>query len=247
MITIEVCISSVASAIAAEAGGAHRVELCAALSEGGTTPSFGMVKKTLEQVTIQVFPIIRPRGGDFICTEVELEAMIEDINAFCELGAHGFSFGVLDVNGRLDRAANARLIEACQGRPATLHRAFDRTCNLEEELEVAIELGFSRILTSGGEVSAPKGADMLARLVRQADGRISIMAGAGIRPDNVRELVMQTGVKEVHGTFQSEVASNSIYKSAAFPTHYTETIGELSFMQSDTDKVAAVRESLSAL
>lgn len=247
MITIEVCIGSVASALAAEAGGAHRVELCAALPEGGTTPSFGTVKKTLELVHLPVFPIIRPRGGDFVYTEVELELMIEDIKSFCQLGAHGFSFGVLDPNGRLDNVANARLIEACQGRPATLHRAFDRTYDLEEELEVAIELGFSRILTSGGEVSAPNGIDMLARLVQLADDRISIMAGAGIRPDNVRDLVMRTGVKEVHGTFQYEEASQTTYKSDAFPTHYTEVIGEYSYMKSDTNKIASVLRSLSGL
>lgn len=247
MITIEVCINSVASAIAAEAGGAHRVELCAALPEGGTTPSFGTVKKALKLVQIPIFPIIRPRSGDFIYNEVELDLMIEDIKAFCELGAHGFSFGVLDTNGRLDKDANARLIETCQGKPTTLHRAFDRTYDLEKELEVAIELGFNRILTSGGEISAPRGTDMLAKLVAQAGDRISIMAGAGIRPENVRELVMNTGVREVHGTFQSEEASRTIYKRAAFPTHYTEVIGEFSSMKSDTGKIRAVLQSLSNL
>lgn len=247
MITIEVCINSVPSAIAAEAGGAHRVELCAALPEGGTTPSFGTVKKALELVQIPVFPIIRPRGGDFIYSETELAVMVEDIRAYRDLGAQGFSFGVLDKDGRLNKEANARLIEACGGRPATLHRAFDRTCDLEEELEVAIQLGFKRILTSGGEVSAPKGVDRLARLVRLASGRISIMAGAGIRPDNVRELVMQTGVKEVHGTFQSEEASQMSYKSPAFPTHYTETVGEFTSMMSDTAKISSVLQNLSGL
>lgn len=247
MITIEVCINSVPSAIAAEAGGAHRVELCAALPEGGTTPSIGTVKKTLEQIQIPVFPIIRPRGGDFIYNEVELETMIEDIKAFCSLGVHGFSLGVLDANGRLDKVANARLIKACQGRPVTLHRAFDRTCNLEEELEVAIALGFSRILTSGGAISAPKGAGMLSQLVLQAGDRISIMAGAGIRPDNVREIVTKTRVKEVHGTFQSEVASNMIFKSPAFPTHYTEKVSEFATMKSDVNKISSVLRNLAEL
>lgn len=247
MITIEVCINSVASAIAAQAGGANRVELCAALPEGGTTPSLGMVKKTLEHIQIPVFPIIRARGGDFIYNEIELELMIEDIKAFSAIGVHGFSFGVLDQYGRLDKSANARLIHACQGKPATLHRAFDRTCNLEEELEVAIELGFDRILTSGGEVSTPKGADRIARLVQQAGDRISIMAGAGIRPENVRDIVIKTGVKEVHGTFQSEEESSMIFKASTFPTHYTETVGEYNFTQSDAKKIAEVRHNLLGL
>lgn len=247
MITIETCVGSVASAIVAELGGANRVELCAALSEGGTTPSYGTVLMTLSRVNIPVFPIIRPRGGDFVYTEDELQTMIHDIEVYDKLGAHGFSFGVLDTDGRLDKVANARLIKACNGKPTTLHRAFDRVMNPLEELEVAIQLGFDRILTSGTRLSAPEGATTIAELVEQAGDRIIIMAGAGIKPENAKEMILHTGIKELHGTFQGEHAEGTTYKNPAFPSHYKETIGEYTYMQTDLKKIKAVRQSLDDL
>ncbi len=240
MITIEVCIDSVASAIAAERGGAHRLELCAALSEGGTTPSIGMLCSVVKAVKLPVIPIIRPRGGDFVYTEEELGVMLQDIGMMRECGASGFSLGALTKDGELDLLTNKALIEACGELPVTLHRAFDRTKSLEESLQVAIALGFDRILTSGGETSAPKGVEHLAQLVQQAGERIIIMAGAGITPDNATDLIQRCKVTEIHGTFSSERGGRTEYRRPAFPTYYEERIGEFTNKVCDEVKVATL-------
>lgn len=247
MIKVEVCAGSVASSVAAMRAGADRIELCSALSEGGTTPSIGMVKGVLQAVSIPVFPIIRPRGGDFLYGEQEVEVMLEDIHAFRHLGVQGFSLGCLTREGRLDRVLNTRLIEACGGLPVTLHRAFDRTANLLEELEVAIDLGFSRILTSGGAISAPRGSELLARLVTQAGDRIIIMAGAGVRPDNATKLVQECGVRELHGTFSQLIKSEMNYRTPHFPENYSEEVGEYDYRESSEGVIHSLIQSIKGL
>ena len=240
MITIEACVDSVASAIAAERGGAHRLELCASLAEGGTTPSLGMFREVVTAVKIPVFPIIRPRGGDFVYTTREVAVMVQDIEIMKMVGAAGFSLGALTEDGELDWLTNKILIKACGKLPVTLHRAFDRTENLQASLEAAKSLGFRRVLTSGGESSAPKGVETLAQLVKQAGKRITIMAGAGITPDNATELIRKSKVKEIHGTFSCEKEGLTKYRRPAFPPYYQPQIGEYSIRECDEEMIATL-------
>ncbi|MDY3120022.1 copper homeostasis protein CutC [Porphyromonas somerae] len=240
MITIEACVDSVASAIAAERGGAHRLELCASLAEGGTTPSLGMFREVVTAVKIPVFPIIRPRGGDFVYTTREVAVMVQDIEVLKMVGAAGFSLGALTEEGELDWLTNKILIKACGKLPVTLHRAFDRTENLQASLEVAKSLGFRRVLTSGGETSAPKGVETLAQLVKQAGKRITIVAGAGITPDNAAELIRKSKVKEIHGTFSSEKEGLTKYRRPAFTPYYQPKIGEYSIRECDEEMIATL-------
>lgn len=241
-ILFENCAGSVASCVAAEKGGAGRIELCSALTEGGTTPSYGLFKLAKQNVSIPIFPIIRPRSGDFLYSDLELREMEEDIIALGKLGADGFATGVLTADGKLDIEANRRLIRAAGGKPVTLHRAIDRTRDMLEAVEDAIELGFSRILTSGGMPTAPEGVEMISKMVAKANGRIIIMAGCGVRPENGKWLVEQTGVTELHGTFQGEVSSLMNFKNAAIQSA-SLVVDEWSYQVTDSDKVKALLSS----
>ncbi len=195
---IEICIDSVRGAHAARVGGADRVELCADLLEGGTTPSAGMIVAVRQVASLQLAVMIRPRGGDFIYDEQELQVMEHDIHVARDSGADCLVFGALTPDGTVDRPACQRLLGACQGTPATFHRAFDLASDPLAALADLVDLGFHRLLTSGQQASAPQGAPLLRTLVELAGQRISIMPGGGIRPENVRDLVDQTGCPEVH-------------------------------------------------
>lgn len=201
---MEICVDDVAGALAAEAEGADRIELCVALSEGGITPSFGLIRTTLAHVRrVGVQVMIRPRGGNFVVAPAELEVMLADIAAVRAMPhapdvAVGFVLGALTPTGMIDRPATTRLLAACGGAPATFHKAFDAIPDRAAALDTLCDLGMSRVLTSGGASTAAAGADELRALVRQADGRIGILAGGGVRAGNVRALLAQTGVKELH-------------------------------------------------
>ena len=201
---VEICVDDVEGAVSAEAEGADRVELCAALSEGGLTPSLGLARTVLDRVRrIGVQIMIRPRGGDFIVGDTDLDVMLADIAALRRLGRApgvvvGFVFGALTPARTLDVPVLAQLAAACAGAPTTLHKAFDATPNLPAALEAAAGLGLDRILTSGGCATAEAGAEALHALVRQAGPRIAIVAGGGVRAHNVRALIGRTGVGEVH-------------------------------------------------
>ena len=197
-ILVEACVDSVRSALAAEKGGARRVELCDALFDGGTTPSAGMIAACKEAVSIPVFVMIRPRGGGFVYSETERDVMRRDVAVACELGADGVVIGGLMPNGTVDRALVEMLVEAARGLPVTFHRAFDLTPDLEASLESLADAGVQRILTAGGASTAAEGASMLASLVRRAGSRIVVMAGGGVREENARTLVSISGVREVH-------------------------------------------------
>lgn len=201
---MEICVDDVAGAVAAEAEGADRIELCAALSEGGVTPSLGLVQTTLAHVRrVGVQVMIRPRGGDFVVARVELEVMLADIAAVRAVPhapdvAVGFVLGALTLGGGIDRPAMRRLLAACGSAPTTFHKAFDAIPDRAAALDMLCDLGMSRVLTSGGAPTAEAGADELRALVRQAAGRIGILAGGGVRAGNVRALLAYTGVGEVH-------------------------------------------------
>ena len=196
---VEVCANGVESCLAAQEGGADRVELCAGIPEGGTTPSYGEIKVARRVLTTtRLHVIIRPRGGDFLYSDLEVERMAADIAVCRDLGVDGVVFGCLKADGSLDVERNRYLMECSRGMSVTLHRAFDRTADPMQALETAIDLGFDRILTSGQQPKAIQGAALLARLQRRAAGRIILMAGSGVTEQNIRSLADTTGLHEFH-------------------------------------------------
>ena len=197
-ILVEACVDSVASSVAAQRGGAQRLELCDALFDGGTTPSAGMIAACKEAVSIPVFAMIRPRGGGFVYSAAERDVMRRDVVVARELGADGVVIGCLRPDGNIDLALVQSLVESAQPLPVTFHRAFDLTPDLEASLQSLADAGVQRILTAGGTSTAADGATTLASLVRQAGSRIVVMAGGGVREENVRDLVSVSGVREVH-------------------------------------------------
>jgi copper homeostasis protein len=197
-VLVEACVDSVESSIAAEQGGARRLELCDALFDGGTTPSAGMIAACRERVSIPIFVIIRPRGGGFVYSDAELDVMRRDIVAARGLGADGVVIGPLRSDGTVDGDQAARLVDLAGDMSVTFHRAFDFAPDLGQALEALLASGVRRVLTSGGAGSARAGIPVLASLVKQAGDRITVMAGGSIRDDHVRELVEATGVTEVH-------------------------------------------------
>ena len=197
-ILVEACVDSVASALAAERGGARRLELCDALFDGGTTPSAGMIAACKEAVSIPVFVMIRPRGGGFVYSALERDVMRRDVVVARELGADGVVIGGLRPDGKVDVDLVRLLMEAARELPVSFHRAFDVTPSLAEALDSLADAGVERVLTAGGAITAAEGATALADLVRQAGSRLVVMAGGGIREDNVRRLVSVSGVREVH-------------------------------------------------
>ncbi|MEY4675183.1 MAG: hypothetical protein RL148_2967 [Planctomycetota bacterium] len=198
VVVVEVAVDSVAGALAAEQAGAHRIELCAALELGGVTPGGGLLAAVRDRVHIPVFVIVRPRCGDFLYDEGEFATMEHEVVHAREAGADGVVVGVLRKDGTLDVERMARLVSLARPMAVTCHRAFDMCVDQAAALEQLVALGVERVLTSGGQKTARQGAMQVAALVRQAAGRIAVMAGAGVRSDHVAELVRRTGVAEVH-------------------------------------------------
>lgn len=203
---LEVCIDSVEAALAASRGGAQRVELCADLLEGGVTPSAGLITTVRKQIKLDLFVIIRPRGGDFCYTDSEFAVMEAEIEHARGLGADGVVVGVLGEDCRVDDARTRRLVELAAPLPVTFHRAFDHAPDLEAALEDVIATGARRVLTSGGAADAAAGAETIARLMRQAAGRISVMPGGGVRFANIAALAA-TGATEFHTSLRTAYAS----------------------------------------
>ena len=199
-VLVEACVDSVESALAAARGGAHRIELCANLIEGGTTPSAGTLAVCNSRVAIPIFVLIRPRGGDFLYSAAELAVMLEDIRRAKQAGVQGIVTGALRADGNIDADRTRELIDAARPLQVTFHRAFDVCRDAGRALETLIALGVERVLTSGQAATAPEGAETIAELVRQAAGRIVVLPGGGITEENVATLVRATGVTEVHLT-----------------------------------------------
>jgi copper homeostasis protein len=212
-ILIEACVDTVDSSVAAEQGGAGRLELCAALGDAGTTPSAGMIRAVRARVRIPVVVIIRPRGGGFVYSNVEMDVMRRDIENAREAGAEGVAIGALTPAAEIDVGRTLELVKQAGPMPVTFHRAFDLTRRLEDALESLIYAGITRVLTSGGSPTAVEGADVIASLRERAAGRIRIMAGGGIREENVTAVVRRSGVSEIH------VRGTRVVKTEMFPAN----------------------------
>jgi copper homeostasis protein len=210
---LEVCVDSVAAAVAAERGGAQRIELCSSLVEGGITPSPGLLAVVRSRVSLEIMAMIRPRGGDFLYSEEELEVMRNDIGHARELGADGIVLGLLDPYGRVDQERTRELVEQADPLPVTFHRAIDLCADPLECLEPIIATGATRILTSGAARSAVEGAACLRQLVAKAAGRIEIMAAGGITPATVHSVAASTGVREFHASLRVVVPSPMLYRN----------------------------------
>lgn len=195
---VEISLSGVESAIAAEKGGADRIELCENLLEGGTTPSIGMIAVVRNHLTIELNVIIRPRAGDCCYSVAEFEVMKRDIESAKKGGADGVVLGILMPNGTVDKERTRALIDLARPISTTFHRAFDSTRDPIEALDTLIDLGIDRVLTSGQAASALEGINLLTVISQHAKGRILIMAGAGINAYNAKQIVERSGVAEIH-------------------------------------------------
>lgn len=209
---VEICCSSIQSAENARRGGAVRIELCQALSEGGTTPSYASIKHCVENLGLEVYVLIRPRGGDFCYNKSEIEVMEEDLRICKNLGVAGVVVGFLTKDRKVDAELTKHFVELASPIPMTFHRAFDECADQFQEMETIIKCGCERILTSGGKPAAFEAVDKLAELVKKAEGRIKILAGSGVTPKNVSEIITKANVDEVHGSCKTH-----------FPNGATET------------------------
>lgn len=196
--------------------GADRIELCAALVEGGTTPSAGTIIKCRETFDVALFPIIRPRGGDFLYTDDEFEIMMHEVKLCKQVGCDGIVVGMLTTDGKIDLLRAAKVIEAAYPLEVTIHRAFDRSANPFEAMEQLIDLGCQRILTSGQKKTAIEGVELIAELIGIADGRIIIMPGSGVRRENLLEIKNKTGATEFHTSLRTTKASAMAYRHPSF-------------------------------
>ncbi len=241
---LEICANSTESCIAAQAGGAVRVELCAGIPEGGTTPSYGEMVMARRAIDIQLNVIIRPRAGDFLYCDNELHAMLLDITAARAAGADGVVFGCLNADGSVDLERNARLMAEAEGLSTTFHRAFDVCADPFEALEQIIKLGFDRILTSGQEATAFEGRFLIKQLVEQAAGRIIIMPGCGVNETNIAQLAAETGAREFHMSARHRLPSGMEYRNERVSMGGTVTIDEF---QRDVTSPERVAQSIAAL
>lgn len=194
-----------------QAAGAHRIELCDNPMEGGTTPSYGFIKAAREKLSIQLFPIIRPRGGDFLYSGEEYNCIKADIAVCKELGCDGVVVGILTADGEVDEYRCAKLVQLAYPLSVTFHRAFDRVKDPVKSLETIINCGFERILTSGLHPNVVDGISTLQQLIQQADERIIIMPGSGVRADNIEIIAQKTGAKEFHSSARMKIPSGMNY------------------------------------
>jgi len=240
-VTLEVCANSAASALAAQAGGAVRVELCENLHDGGTTPSPGQIALARKQLHIKLYVLIRPRGGDFLYSDDEFEIMKRDVQYCTDAGCDGIVIGILNVDGSVDKPRCTELVKMAKanGLGVTFHRAIDMSSDMNKALEDIIELGCERILTSGGRSTAVEGVNVIAHLIERAAGRISIMPGAGVSENTVADIVHFTGAKEVHSSARSRVKSPMQYQNDHILMGYGDD-SEYTHSVTDVERVKAI-------
>jgi copper homeostasis protein len=233
-VKVEICVGDVASALAAAAGSAHRIELCDNLAVGGTTPSAGTIAESCRRLSIPVHVLIRPRAGDFVYSEPEIAVMRRDIEVAKALGAAGVVLGVLTPEGAIDRNQTKALIALARPLCITFHKAFDQTPAPLEALDTLIDMGVERVLTSGGRPTALEGVEMLAQLVDRARGRIAIMAGGRLDIANLETVIRRSRIREVH---VGSAASRTI--DGATPAQSLDG-SDISRIQTDAQRVAAI-------
>jgi len=206
---IEICAGNIESVLAADIGGADRVELCENLSEGGTTPSYGSIVLSKEKCSLDVFVIIRPRGGDFVYSKIEFEVMLKDVQTAVEIDADGIVIGCLKPDGTIDIEKCSRLMEVAKGLPVTFHRAFDVTPDPYEALDTIKSLGVNRILTSGQKNKAEDGVELIKELQENAGTKLRIMPGSDINESNIQRIAISTGVNSFHASLREDVSETN--------------------------------------
>ena len=234
---LEVIAFSIESCTAIEKAGAHRIELCDNPGEGGTTPSYGFIKAAREKVAIDLFPIIRPRGGDFLYSDDEFQIMLKDVRLCKELHCDGVVIGLLKKDGTVDTERTQQLVEAAYPLEVTFHRAFDRVRDAQQALEDVIQTGCTRILTSGLHPTVMEGKTVLQQLVQAAHGRIAIMPGSGLRAANIADIATSTGATEFHTSARIAVNSQMEFVN--------EKMNEqLQYMVADKNEIEACLQAL---
>jgi copper homeostasis protein len=236
---LEICAFNLPAALAAQGAGADRIEFCAGPGEGGLTPSAGLIRTAREKLQIPVYPIIRPREGDFLYSEEEFSVMLRDVELCRGLGCDGVVIGMLLADGRVDEVRCGRLVETAYPMGVTFHRAFDRAADPFVALETIIRMGCERILTSGQRPVAMEGAELLRELVREADERIVIMPGSGVRASNIAELAAKTGAVEFHTTARVALPSRMEFVNSAMQE-------DLSMVMPSEEEIRRLKEIISA-
>lgn len=235
---MEVCVDNIESAINAAQGGAARIELCSSLSEGGLTPSLGVFKTIKKLITIPIFVMLRPRGAmDFVYSEHEIESMKYDAESFKNAGADGFVFGILTTKGEVNSKICAEILRITNPLPTTFHRAFDCVAYPLESLKVIIDLGFTRILTSGQKNHAIEGHQLLKTLIEKAENKIIIVPGSGVNENNALDLLQKTGATELHGSLRTRIKRHFNVNSEMFGE---STDLNYQLLITDTDKVRKI-------
>ncbi len=245
-ILVEVCVDSIAGALTAAEGDADRIEVCSALSEGGTTPSAGMVAKVRQECETPLVMMIRPRRGDFLYSPQEIDAMRRDIDVAKELGVSGVALGALTAEGNIDTEATEQLVARARPLEVTFHRAFDHCLKPLESLDTLIDLGIDRLLTSGQETTALAGTALIGKLVERARGRISIMPGGGIRTEHVRQLVAATDVREIHFSASRNCQSKAGHCNPRVALSSPDQPGDDQLRIADADLVRLMKAELAA-
>ncbi|GAB3912338.1 copper homeostasis protein CutC [Larkinella knui] len=235
---IEICAFSLESCLIAQASGAARIELCGGAGEGGTTPSYGLIELARQQISIELYVMIRPRGGDFLYNATELAVMRRDIETAKQAGADGVVFGLLNADGTVDEEQTTELVQLASPLPVTFHRAFDLTRDPLEALEAVIRTGAQRILTSGQQASAEAGIPLLRQLAEQAGNRIEIMAGAGVTATNAARLAA-SGVHALHLTGKKVMNSGMKYRHPGVPMA-SVALGEYEWLSTDSELIKKV-------
>lgn len=247
MYTFEVCANSVKSCLAAQDGGAHRVELCAAIPEGGTTPSFGEIAIAREMLQIKLHVIIRPRSGDFLYSSLEIKSMLKDIEMCRKLNVDGVVLGVLNSSGNINVSAMNELMSASNGMSVTFHRAFDMSHDPHTALEQIINLGCDRLLTSGQRSTAEEGIPLLKKLNEQAGNRIILLAGSGVNETNIQKIASETDISEFHFSAREKQESQMAYRNPSVSMGGTVHINEYQNVYTSARKVNATIQALELL
>jgi len=242
--SLEVCVDSITSALAAQDGGADRLELCSSLSDGGLTPSAGMIEVTRKHLRIAINAMVRPRSGDFLYSDQELEIMQRDIEVAKSLGANGVVFGVLTAAGQVDLERNSQLVEAARPLSVTFHRAFDLVADPSAALEDLISLGIDRVLTSGLEATAMQGIATITALIRQAAGRIIVMPGSGVSESTIAELRRLTGASEFHMSGRIPEDSAMTFRNPRIALSATSSTPEYGQQVTSAQRVQAAIDAL---